>query len=122
MYVGRAESLAMVVGILIISGIGDSLGFIHAAKMWQGEKLVWSELSASLLGFAVGIGTYLLALRYLKEFAVLAPEVQTLIWFGVTIIGVAAISGKLLRWHTTDQIVALCVLLGIGWLMFRSGD
>lgn len=116
----RVRLLLFIIGITLVSGIGDSQGFIHAANMWQGGKLVLSEFGKSALGFSIGIGTYWLAAKYLKDFGVLSPETQTLIWFGVTIIGVAFLSGKFLRWQTIDQIVAVVVLLGIAWLLFRT--
>jgi hypothetical protein len=43
-----------------------------------------------------------------------------MVWFGATIVGVAALSGQLLRWHPADQFVALAVMAGIGWLLFRT--
>jgi len=72
-------------------------------------------------GICVGIGSYWIAAKYLTEFGVLAPETQTLIWFGATMVGTAFISGRFLQWQTIDQIVAVVVLLGIAWLLFRAG-
>jgi hypothetical protein len=111
--------LAFIVGITLISGIGDSQGFIHAAKMWQNGKVVWDELRKSASGFGVGIGTYWISVKYFKEFGVLSPEIQTLIWFGVTIIGVALIGRKFFVWERIDQVVAVFVFLGISWLLVR---
>ena len=81
-----------IIGVTLVSGVGDSLGFIYAAKMWRGGDLVLSELGKSALGFSVGIGSYWLAAKYLNEFGVIAPEAQTLIWFGATVVGVAFFS------------------------------
>ena len=117
----QTRLLFLIVSLTLISGIGDSQGFIHAARMWQSRTIAWHELGQSALGFGVGIGTYWVAIKYLNELGVLSPEIQTLIWFGVTIVGVALISGKFLRWQTVDQVVAVLVLLGIGWLLFRTG-
>jgi hypothetical protein len=110
-----------IIGITLVSGVGDSQGFIHAAKMWRSGDLILSELGKSALGFSVGIGSYWIAAKYLTEFGVLAPETQTLIWFGATMVGTAFISGKFLQWQTIDQVVAVVVLLGIAWLLFRAG-
>lgn len=117
----QARLLVLIVGITLISGIGDSQGFIHAARMWQDGKLARDEFGKSALGFGVGIGTFWISVKYLKEFGVLSPETQTLIWFGITMVGVAWISGTFLRWQTIDQLVAGAVLLGIGWLLFHTG-
>jgi hypothetical protein len=117
----QVRSLLLIIGLTLVSGMGDSQGFIHAAKMWRSGALTLSELGQSALGFSIGIGSYWLAAKYLTELGVLSPETQTLIWFGTTIVGVALINGKFLRWQTIDQMVAIIVLLGIGWLLFRTG-
>lgn len=120
MPLAQAKVLVLIVGVTLVSGIADAQGFIHAARIWQNDRLVWGELGKSALGFVAGIATYWLSLRYMKALGVMAPELQTLIWFGVTLIGVAVISGKLLRWPLLDQGVAVAVLAGIGWLIFRA--
>jgi hypothetical protein len=117
----QLRSLLFIIGITLVSGVGDSQGFIHAARMWRSGDLILSELGKSALGFSVGIGSYWLAAKYLNEFGVLSPEIQTLVWFGATIVGVAVFSGNFFQWRTTDQIIAVLVLLGIAWLMFRAG-
>ncbi|MES1204434.1 MAG: hypothetical protein ABUS79_00730 [Pseudomonadota bacterium] len=104
----------------LVSGVADAQGFIHAARIWQDGKLVWSELGKSAIGFVAGIGMYWLSLRYMKALGVVTPEVQTLIWFGVTLVGVAIISGRAFKWPLLDQGVAVAVLVGIGWLIFRT--
>ena len=43
----------IIIVITVLSGIGDSQGFVHAAKIWVNDKLDWSELGKSALGFAV---------------------------------------------------------------------
>ena len=115
----QIRRLFLIVAITLISGVGDSQGFIHAARMWQDGKIVWNEFGKSASGFSVGIGSYWLAVKYLKEFGVFSPETQTLLWFGVTIIGVALISRKFFVWQKIDQLVAGFVFLAISWLLFR---
>ena len=117
----QVRSLPFIISFTLLSGVGDALGFIHAAKMWRGGDLIMIELGKSALGFSIGIGSYWFAAKYLNEFGVLSPEIQTLIWFGVTIVGVAFASGRFLQWQTIDQVIAAVVLLGIAWLLFRAG-
>jgi len=114
-------SVLLIIGFTLLSGLGDAQGFIHAGKVWQGDRIVWSEAFKSALGFQFGVFMFWLALRYLKGFGIVSAEVQTLLWFGVTIVGVAALSGKFVRWHTIDQAISVTVLVGIGWLLFRTG-
>ena len=79
------------------------------------------SLYRAALGFQFGVIMFWLALRFLAQFGTFSTEVQTLLWFAVTIIGVAALSGKFVGWHWLDQVVALAVLAGVGWLLFRTG-
>ncbi len=114
-------SLLLTIGLTLLSGVGDAQGFIHAGKIWQNGRFIWSEALLSALGFQLGVFMYWLALRNLTAYGVASTEIQTVLWFGVTIIGVAALSGTFLRWPAADQIVALGVLAGIGWLLYRTG-
>ncbi len=116
----RIRLCSLVVAITLVSGIGDSQGFVHAARVWQDGRLVWDELAKSALGFAVGIGAFWLSVKYLRELGVLAPETQSILWFGITMIGVAAASGRFFVWRALEQTVAIAVLVGIGWLVSRE--
>ena len=117
----QAVPVLLVLVLTIFSGVADSQGFIHAARIWEGTRPLWGEVAGSALGFAGGAVCYWLALRYLNELGVVAPEIQTLLWFAVTIVGVAVYSGRFLQWPLPDQVVALGVLAGIGWLVLRGG-
>lgn len=110
----------MVALLTALCGFGDALGFIHAGRVWHEGRFVWSEALKSALGFQFGVAMYWLALRELTAHGVIAPETQTLFWFGATIIAVALMSGQFLRWHFADQLVAAAVLSGIGWLLARG--
>lgn len=121
MFSEQVRLILLILGITIVSGIADSQGFIHASKIWVNNKIVWSELGKSALGFAIGISLYWLVLKYMSAAGIVAPELQTLIWFSLTILGVAIISKTFLRWQTIDQIVGVAVLAGVAWLMVRTG-
>ncbi len=111
-----------IIGLTLLSGVGDAFGFLHAAAMWHEGRLIWREFGLSALGFAGGISTFWLAVRYMKQAGIVAPEIQTLIWFAVTLIGVALASGKFFQWAWREQVVAIGVLMGIGWLMVQAGE
>lgn len=115
-------TLVIVLALCLISGIADSQGFMHASRVWQNDQLVWRELGWSALGFAVGIGNYWASLRFMKKLGVVSPEVQTVLWFAVTIIGVAFASGKFSKWPMPDQVIASLVVSGLGWLLIRSSQ
>ena len=111
---------AIVMALTIISGIGDSQGFLHAARVWRDDALMWDEVVKSAAGFAFGIVMYWIAIRFFQKSGVTIAETQTIVWFAITIVGVAALSGEFLRWRTSDQLIAVTTLGGVGWLMFRT--
>jgi hypothetical protein len=104
------------------SAIFDSFGFAHAASMWRGGSLVWSELAKSAVGFLVGMFLYWGAVRYLGQAGIVMAEIQTLLWFGITIIGVAVLRGRFFSWPSGDQVVAVGVMAGLAWLLARPGN
>jgi hypothetical protein len=116
------KEIALIAVFTVLSGIGDALGFVNAAKVWHGAQFQWLAAAKSALGFQFGVLMYWFALRELQAHGVVAVEVQTLFWFGATIVGVALISGQFLRWPAADQLAAAAVLGGIGWLMFRTAQ
>jgi hypothetical protein len=113
---------ALLLVLTVISGLADAQGFIHASSMWQNGKLIWPEVMKSAAGFGAGIVTYGICIRFLQEFKIFSPEIQTIIWFTVTIIGVAIVSGKFLQWRLVDQIVGVMVILSVAWLLIRAAD
>ena len=114
-------SIAFILLFTALSGLGDAEGFIHASKVWQDGRFVWTEAFKCLAGFQFGMLMYWLALWKLSNHGVVSVEVQTMFWFAATIIGVALLSGRFLRWPTVDKAVAVAVLSGIGWLLCRGG-
>ncbi len=116
----QVKLIALIVGLTLLSGFADSQGFLHAALIWAERRVAWLEVAKSAIGFSSGIILYWIALKYLREAQIAAPEIQTLIWFGVTIVGVALASGKFAQWRGIDQAVATGVLLGISWLLVRT--
>jgi len=109
----------IIIGLTVISGYNDAKGFIHASKIWNKKGIVWEEVVYSGLGFAIGILTYWLSIKFLKVAGVDSVELQTVFWFAVTIISVAVLSGQFISWRLTEQLISIGVLLGIGWLLFR---
>jgi hypothetical protein len=114
-------SIAFIALFTALSGLGDAEGFIHASKVWQEGRFVWIEALKCIAGFQFGMLMYWLALWKLSSNGVVAVEIQTLFWFAATIVGVALLSGRILRWPAIDKAVAVAVLTGIGWLLCRGG-
>jgi len=119
MSIHQVGIVVVLIALTLLSGVADAQGFVHASNVWLDGKLVWPEVMKSAVGFGGGIVAYWMCIRFLQEFRILSPEMQTLGWFTVTIMGVAMFSGKFLHWHIVDQIVAIAVLLGVAWLLAR---
>jgi hypothetical protein len=114
--------ILLIAGLTLVSGFSDSQGFLHAARMWHNGDLVWAEVGKAALGWGIGILLYCFSLKYMIELRIVAPEIQTILWFGATLIGVALASGRFFAWSLIDQVVAVGVLGGLGWLLFRVGE
>ena len=117
-----AGSIVVIAVLTALSGLGDAQGFIHAGKVWQDGRFIWAEALKCAAAFQFGTIMYWLALRSLSSHGIVAVEIQTLFWFGITIVGVAIFSGHYLRWPMADQAAAIGVLAGIGWLLFRASQ
>ena len=116
------KTYVVILVLLVASGFGDSLGFVYAAKIWQKDSLSWLNLGKSILGWGAGISMYVVALRFMDRAGIVSAEIQTAIWFAMTIIGVVLFSGKFFAWPRLEQVVATLVLAGLGWLMVRTGE
>jgi hypothetical protein len=106
--------------LLALSGFADSYGFFYASKIWQDGLLSWSALGKSALGWAVGISLYVVSLRPMASVGVTSAEVQTTVWFAMTIIGVVVFSGRFLHWPRLDQAIGVAVVVALGWLLART--
>lgn len=117
-----AKNIAIAALFGLTSGYFDSLGFTHAAKIWPQGQPAWPEVAKSGVGFALGIAAYWLSLKFLDQLGVRSPLVQTLAWFGMVVVGVALAEGSFPKWNRADQAVAAGIVLGLGWLMTRTGQ
>ena len=112
--------MCLVLVLTLVSGWADAQGFVHASTIWVDGRLQIASFARSAVGYSVGIGAYWLTLPFLVDVGVVAPEVQTALWFAVTLVGVAVTSGAFLGWRLIDQLVAAGVLCGLGWLFTHS--
>lgn len=114
-------AIAKVVAFTAVSGIADALGFIHSTRAWHDGAIRWPSLGTGAGFFAVGLITYWFASYQLSALGVGAPEMQALFWFFMTIVGLGLLSGQFSSWPALDQLLALCVVTGLGTLMVRVG-
>jgi hypothetical protein len=121
MPIETVRSIGIILTLTLISGMGDAYGFVHSARVWQEGKLLWIEIARSSAGFAVGMSAYWLCVRFLNEIGDFTPEMQTLAWFVVTMVGIAFVSRAFFEWQTSEQLVALSIVGCMGWLLARTG-
>lgn len=117
----QAVNWIFIIVLTLVTGWFDSRGFIHAANIWDKGQINSHELGLSAIGFGLGIVAYWISIRFMGSVGVVSPEIQSLIWFSAVIIGIAITSGKFLNWQRPEQIVAILVILGIGWLIVKTG-
>ena len=58
----------------------------------------------------------------MARLGVTSAEMQTAVWFAMTIIGVVILSGKFFSWPRLEQTIAVLVLIGLGWLLVRTSE
>ena len=119
MSIHQISIVVLLIALTLISGLADTQGFVHASNVLLNGKLIWPEVIKSALGFGLGIVAYWICIKFLQDFRIISPEIQTIGWFAATIIGVAIFSGKFWHWQIVDQIVGIAVLLGVAWLLAR---
>ncbi len=111
--------LAGIVALTVLSGLADAQGFVHSAAAFDRPDAAWLHVARAVIFFALGLITYLLAVRGLVRAGIAAPELHMLFWFAVTIVGVALLSGNLVTWSSLDRTVGAVVVTGIAWLVWR---
>src|SRR3978361_215206 len=109
-------------GLALLSAVADAQGFLHASRIWDGQRLVWPEIGKSAVGYVVGFTIYWGAVIVFEHIGVHAPEVQTVIWFVFTIIGVGVLSGRFLQWQMLEQAIGVAVLIGLTFLLVRTAE
>lgn len=116
----KIVNVIIILLLTLLSGLGDANGFSHAANIWSKGRIVMPELTRAIIGFTFGIAAYMVSIRYFQKFGIVTPEMQTIGWMVVTIIGVAVIGGKFIHWQTLDQILSVAIVIGLCILIFRT--
>lgn len=112
--------ILLVMALSVVSGLLDAQGFLNAAQIWREGNPSWRRILFSALGFGGGISIHFVTLKYLDRMGVQSAEVQSLLWFGITLIGVAIVSRDFLGWNLREQIIGVAVLIGLGWIMVQT--
>lgn len=114
-------SVALAIVLTLLSGAGDALGFVHAARIWQGDVVHWPSVARSGGAFAFGMVMQWISLRFQHRMGITVAELQAAVWFAATMIGIAVLSRAVQQWPIADRLVAVGVLCGLTWLVVRTG-
>lgn len=114
---------AVVLLLTVLSGLLDGRGFLYAARAWPGGQFDVRLGAASVVAFAAGLSCYVLAVKYLQQLGVASVALQSGIWFVVTAVSISLMDGRIGEWSRTQQVVAVMVAAGLGWLIASTaGD
>lgn len=116
-----ARPVLLALTLTVASGLADAYGFVHAARIWRSDLPDLGELGRSAAGFGTGMAAQWLAIRYLHRLGITLAEVQAIAWFVVAMVGIALLNRTFFDWAPTDRMVGLGVVLGLGWLIARTG-
>jgi len=120
-YAMTIQIFVLILLLTLVTGLADAHGFVYAARMWTPTGVDRAAALVAIASFVAGIPCYLLSIRYLAAGGVQSVELQTACWFIATIIGVAVAGGNFWGWQPIDQSVAIFVILGVLWLVIRTG-
>lgn len=115
------QSLAIIIVLTVITGYADARGFMHASTMWDGDTFIPATAMRAVGYFAIGIPAYLATIYFLRRHGLVVAELQVMIWFLITVVGVALMSGRFAVWSMPDRMVAALVVIGVAWLVVRVG-
>ena len=118
---GQLRLSLLIFAFTVASAVFDAMGFTYAAQVWQGTRLNGAVAAKSAASFMIGITMYWAAVRFLSEAGIVTAELQSLLWLGVTIVGVAVLGGRFFQWPLVDQVLAVNVLASLAWLISRAG-
>ena len=114
-------NVVYLVVLTAVSALADAVGFINVDKGWVGNRPHYSAIVLACTGYAVGIATYVFAVKYLKLLTDVGPEIQTVGWFMLTIIGVALGSGAFFSWPLPTKFLATVTVLALVVIAIRTG-
>lgn len=111
--------IAMV--LMAVTGLIDGQAFSRAPLIWkeEGTKQILAVIT-TLAIFNLGLITYIASTYFLHKQGVENAVIITLVWFVMTIVSVAIISGSFFTLSLSDKIIAIAALVLVGLLYFRG--
>jgi hypothetical protein len=109
--------MLVVLGLTSLSGVLDARGFIYASRAWPDGQFDLRWGASAVVTFIGGMSCYVLAVRFMNGLGVQGAALQSALWFVMTAVGVAVMDASILNWTRTQQVVAMLVAVGLGWLL-----
>jgi len=113
-------AFSAVLVLCVLSGLADSQGFVHASFIWRDEGVSWVSLGRSSVGFIIGMSSYWMSIRFMNRVGLTTADLQYLVWFFITLIGVGVATGSIRRWTSIDVAVGVVVIAGLCWLTMKG--
>jgi hypothetical protein len=119
-FVSAPLNIVLVLLCTALSGVLDARGFVYASRAWPGGQIDWPIGLLAIGSFLGGLSLYVVAVRFLQAAGISSVALQSGVWFVVTAVGIAAFDGSMLQWSRPQQIVALVIAIGLGWLIVTT--
>jgi len=113
-------NVAIYLCLTLLSGLADAYGFSEASRIWRDRSPSTIALARSGIGYTLGIMFYWLGLRFIVASGVMSASAQTLIWFVITIIGVAVFSGDFREWDAGAYMLAVVAIAAVAGLLIKA--
>jgi hypothetical protein len=117
------KTTAVVLALFVVTALSayfDARGFVYAAQSWKNGSLIASTALLSLVNFVGGVTLYILSIGFQQRLGVQSAAVQSIFWFGMTVMGIALMDGTIAQWTMTQRAVGVVVSAGIGWLLIST--
>ena len=108
--------------MMVVTGFVDGQAFSLAPKIWlEGDHIAkWLMFAKTMLIFILGLLTYIAYTYFMHKVGISNSLIIVLIWFVVTIISVALISGSFFTLSLTDKLISISAIILIGLLYYRG--
>ena len=107
--------------LMMVSGYYDGQGVGSTAQIWQNDH--YSRLSIlfkTLFFFGIGIVSFITSIYFINKGGLQNPLIMTLIWFIMTIVSVAFLSGSFFQLDLLDKSIVILAVVLIGFLYYRG--
>lgn len=111
--------LACSIVLTILAALVEAKGYLYSFRSFTDTNGV-TLIGLAILCYFIGIVIDFTAIYLISKTHYYVPEIMSMLFMAVTIIGVAILSGQFLNWNHFNQGVAVLIMLGLCWLMYQT--